>query len=297
MQRPAFRMQRPAFVPHSLRGALNIDEALALTNSGATYSLIHDALGSTLAITDSLGYRLVEYNYEPFGKSASTDAGFPNPFQYTGRENDGTGLYFYRSRYYHPQLYRYVSEDFWGLAGWETNAYAYVGNNPATFVDPLGWWKTRWHEQVTREKMRQLGGFSDNDVEAAVKANREMDTRDPLSWINPWDPNHYMPGSNTARADWIIQDKFREAVERNRAGDRPGAMRSLGEALHTLQDASAHAEADPPGTMWRHIVGLLPFIPHPDNPADNPAGWERARRDTECLLRDFKGGARGSKCR
>jgi len=34
-----------------------------------------------------------------------------NPFQYSGRENDGTGLYYYRARYYHPKLMRFVSED------------------------------------------------------------------------------------------------------------------------------------------------------------------------------------------
>jgi len=34
-----------------------------------------------------------------------------NPFQYTGRENDGTGLYYYRAQYYAPKLHRFLSED------------------------------------------------------------------------------------------------------------------------------------------------------------------------------------------
>ena len=34
-----------------------------------------------------------------------------NPFQYTGRENDSTGFYYYRARYYAPELQRFVSED------------------------------------------------------------------------------------------------------------------------------------------------------------------------------------------
>ena len=38
-----------------------------------------------------------------------------NSYQYTGRENDGTGLYFYRARYYAPALGRFISEDPIGL--------------------------------------------------------------------------------------------------------------------------------------------------------------------------------------
>jgi RHS repeat-associated protein len=34
-----------------------------------------------------------------------------NPAQYTGRENDGTGLYYYRGRYYSPTLQRFASQD------------------------------------------------------------------------------------------------------------------------------------------------------------------------------------------
>jgi len=34
-----------------------------------------------------------------------------NPLQYTGREVDGTGLYYYRARYYDPVLKRFISDD------------------------------------------------------------------------------------------------------------------------------------------------------------------------------------------
>jgi RHS repeat-associated protein len=60
-----------------------------------------------------------------------------NPNQYTSRENDNTGLYYYRARYYDPVMKRFISSDPIGLAGgW--NTYAYVGGNPISYTDPLG---------------------------------------------------------------------------------------------------------------------------------------------------------------
>jgi RHS repeat-associated protein len=62
------------------------------------------------------------------------------PLQYTGRENDGaTGLYYYRARYYSPQLDRFIAEDPIGLGG-GTNYYAYADGDPLSAMDPLGLW-------------------------------------------------------------------------------------------------------------------------------------------------------------
>jgi len=60
-----------------------------------------------------------------------------NPFQYTARENDGTGLYYYRTRYFSPEMQRFISEDPIRLRG-GTNYYSYVNNNPINFIDPYG---------------------------------------------------------------------------------------------------------------------------------------------------------------
>jgi RHS repeat-associated protein len=71
------------------------------------------------------------YSYEPFGRTSTTGTS-PNPFQYTGRENDGTGLYYYRARFYSPTLHRFTSEDPGG------SGYAYANNNPINGIDPHG---------------------------------------------------------------------------------------------------------------------------------------------------------------
>jgi RHS repeat-associated protein len=153
-------LQATATVPY-LRG-LSIDEPLVR----ATEDLyLTDALGSVLALTDASGTVATSYAYEPFGRTALEGAPSANPFQFTGRENDGAGLYYYRARYYPPFVQRFISEDILGtgrsthlypalpanLIGWTTlirdhpreyirelHPYAYVANSPLNAIDPMG---------------------------------------------------------------------------------------------------------------------------------------------------------------
>lgn len=121
----------------TLLTGLGIDERFARDDAayGRTYFLT-DALGSTLALTDASGAVRQTYAYEPYGEVASSGDS-DNPYQYTGRENDGTGLYYYRARYYSPGMKRFIAEDPMGLdAG--LNEYAYVNGSPTNRNDPYG---------------------------------------------------------------------------------------------------------------------------------------------------------------
>jgi RHS repeat-associated protein len=113
-----------------------IDEYFQRTDSNGPANFLTDAIGSMLALIDPSGNTLAQYTYEPFGNTTITGSS-TNPYQYTGRENDGTGLYFYRGRYYSPTLQRFVSEDPIGKAG-GINVYLYALNNPISFRDPFG---------------------------------------------------------------------------------------------------------------------------------------------------------------
>lgn len=63
---------------------------------------------------------------------------FGNVYRFTGRRfDDKTGLYYNRNRYYEPTSGRFISRDPLGYPD-SLNAYAYVRNNPANRVDPLG---------------------------------------------------------------------------------------------------------------------------------------------------------------
>jgi RHS repeat-associated protein len=116
--------------------SLNIDEPFVRQSSSNEYYHA-DALGSVLALTGQTGASQTTYSYEAFGKTTITGAS-SNPFQYTGRENDGTGLYYYRARYYSPLLHRFILEDPVELAGQQLDLYAYVGNTPTKFTDSTG---------------------------------------------------------------------------------------------------------------------------------------------------------------
>ncbi len=116
-----------------------VDEYFQRTDSSGTANFLTDALGSTLALTGPSGNTLASYTYEPFGNTTATGSS-ASTYQYTGRENDGTGVYFYRARYYSPTLQRFIGEDPIGFAG-GFNLYRYVSDNPVNRVDPLGMWQ------------------------------------------------------------------------------------------------------------------------------------------------------------
>jgi RHS repeat-associated protein len=86
-----------------------------------------------------LGAHLIDtYAYDAWGKVTNRTGNTVQPFSYTGREDDGTGLYNYRARYYEPSIGRFTQQDPIGLKGGDSNIYRYVGNNSTNLVDPLG---------------------------------------------------------------------------------------------------------------------------------------------------------------
>lgn len=116
-----------------------MDEHLSVQRGGTVWYYHTDGLGSVTAMTDSAGTVVQTYSYDSFGKIVGQAGGIVQPYTYTGREYDAeTGLYYYRARYYDARAGRFISKDPIGFDGGDTNLYAYVGNNPVNFIDPLG---------------------------------------------------------------------------------------------------------------------------------------------------------------
>lgn len=120
-----------------LTGAL--DEYFTRTDSSGARDLLTDGLGSAAALADTTGAVPTQYTFEPFGNTSQSGTSTTNSFAYIGREADGTGLLFYRARYYNPAFARFVSEDPAGLA-FGSNLYQYTYESPTNFLDPSGLW-------------------------------------------------------------------------------------------------------------------------------------------------------------
>ncbi|MDE2464279.1 MAG: RHS repeat-associated core domain-containing protein, partial [Alphaproteobacteria bacterium] len=141
----------------SILTGLAVDERFARTDLSGRTDFLSDALNSTIALTNSAGAIVEQYSYDPYGTTTDSVSGFDNPYQYTGRENDGDGLYYYRARYYAPAMGRFISEDPLGFASESENFYAYVGDNPLTYTDPFGLCGCKRPKDASRVNNPHLG--------------------------------------------------------------------------------------------------------------------------------------------
>jgi RHS repeat-associated protein len=114
-------------------------------SSGAKYYYHHDALGSTMGLTDTNKTFVQSYFYDDFGNLWGEWGNVENHYLYTGQEYDdeisGAELYNLRVRYYDTGIGRFISED--PAIGYihlpqQRNRYPYVWNMPITLTDPLG---------------------------------------------------------------------------------------------------------------------------------------------------------------
>jgi RHS repeat-associated protein len=125
-------------VTANLLGGPWVDEVFTRTDSAGVRNFLLDGLGSTEALTDSSSVIQTQYTYGPFGSTTSSGSSSTNEIEFAGRENDGTGLYYYRARYYSPSMKRFIGEDPLGFGGGDVNYYSYALNDPASYTDPLG---------------------------------------------------------------------------------------------------------------------------------------------------------------
>ena len=121
-----------------------LDLISATDGSGAQTYFLYDGLGSTTGLTDGQGNVVGTYTYDVFGAIRSETGGQANDYRFTGEQLDvASNLYYLRARYYDPEIGRFLTRDpFRGSVGnpQSQNPYAYVMNNPALYVDPMGLW-------------------------------------------------------------------------------------------------------------------------------------------------------------
>lgn len=123
----------------------------AVLLNSTIYYYILNLQGDVVQVADSWGRTHATYTYNAWGKLLSAQAGSYsgaqkitdlNPLRYRGYYYDtDTQLYYLQSRYYDPNLGRFLNADAFastgqGLMG--NNMLAYCNNNPVILADPYG---------------------------------------------------------------------------------------------------------------------------------------------------------------
>jgi len=112
---------------------------LYLKQNGVYYWYRNDHLGTPQALVDSSGNVVWQATYTAFGNATIQVETVENNLRFPGQYYDAeTGLHYNFHRYYDPLTGRYTQPDPIGFAGGDVNWYAYVGNDPINWIDPLG---------------------------------------------------------------------------------------------------------------------------------------------------------------
>ncbi len=118
--------------------------------NGADYYYRKNLFGDVLAIYDSDGTVVAEYLYDAWGKNLplvgdeTNEIKKVNPIRYRSYYYDTeTGFYYLESRYYDPEIGRFLNADTLGYLGEgeelnKYNLFVYCGNNPVMYSDPTG---------------------------------------------------------------------------------------------------------------------------------------------------------------
>ncbi len=151
-------------------------EGSTIASSSARW-LHADNQGSIIATTYDGGTALA-YAYSAYGEPDQTNQWNGSRFRYTGQITlPDAKLYHYKARVYDPDLGRFLQTDPIGYQD-QYNLYNYAGNDPVTWVDPLGTQKVRWFVESVKGLWKRVG---EKAAQSARKAGKNVAAEGPGS--------------------------------------------------------------------------------------------------------------------
>ena len=126
-------------------------QLMAIRYKGADYYYLRDGLMTITGLVDANGTAVVNYRYDSWGMltgisgSMAETLGKDNPYRFKGYYYDEeTGMYYLKSRYYQPEICRFISADSTEVITgtpaelMNKNLYLYCDNDPIMKVDEEG---------------------------------------------------------------------------------------------------------------------------------------------------------------
>ena len=166
---------------------------MALEFMGQLYYYVYNLQGDVVGLVDKTGTTMVTYKYDVWGKPESTTGpmattlGVANPFRYRGYYYDTeSGFYYLQSRYYDPEVGRFLNAD--GILGANQdilsyNLYAYCSNNPVNLSDPTGEIAVATAAFICLTAAVILQGFTPENKERADNFMNEPNLYNTANWL------------------------------------------------------------------------------------------------------------------
>ncbi len=198
-------------------------ERLARKDPTGSISYYHlDHLDGVNVVTDSSGTPGDRNDYLPFGDSRQGSS-TTEKYTYTGKEKDKTSLYYFEARYNSPEFRHFTQAD---IAEpdyndpQDLNRYAYVGNNPLSYVDYDGFKKkkkTKKKAKLSKREKWMIAHGVDPDKNKKNLKNLGLKITKELAKAPDWKIVH-VKGYINSKSGKIVKSYWRRAPNTVKSG-------------------------------------------------------------------------------
>ncbi|HUS58164.1 MAG TPA: RHS repeat-associated core domain-containing protein [Planctomycetota bacterium] len=212
----------------------------------ARYFYCQQANYNVVALADSTGASVQTVLYDPYGQATlSGNTGNPYLFQ-SQRWDTDAGMYYFRNRWYHPVLGRFMQRDR------NTNAqicsYEFAASRPLTFVDPGGdTWvaimiRPKAYEDIDkdevskdRDRVSKFVNCDDNSVGRKLSPAEKETIREQVTKAC---------GTLRDALAYVESENFPEGLDPTRKADYGSKKAELASLLHKALKSSCDVGVD-----------------------------------------------------